>query len=50
MRNIKDKLMAKMFIKVIDNLILCTSREKAVDVMQKDIIRRIHNFILEAPV
>jgi aminopeptidase C len=48
MRTIKDKNTARIFSQVLRNLTVQTSKEKAVEVMQKDIIRRIHHFLLES--
>ena len=46
LRNVKDKTTARVFSEVLKNLTINTSRSKAGEVMQKDIMRKIHNFLL----
>jgi hypothetical protein len=48
MRTVKDKTTARIFSEVMKNLTSNTTRSKAGEVMQKDIIRRMHNFLLES--
>jgi len=46
MRTVKDKATARVFSEVLRNHTTNTTRSKAAEVMQKDIIRRIHYFLL----
>ena len=48
MRTIKDKTSARIFTQVVKALIANTTKEKACEVMQKDIIKRIHAFLLDS--
>lgn len=48
MKTIKDRVTARMFSSTVRSLISHTTREKAVEVMQKDIIRKLHNFLLDS--
>lgn len=49
-RTIKDKSTARIFNQVLKNLISNTTREKAKEIMQKDIIKKIHYFLLDSVV
>lgn len=48
MRSIKDKTTSRVFSQVVKNISGHTTREKAAEIMQKDIIRKIHNFLLDS--
>lgn len=45
-RNIKTKPLIQKFNKTIELIILHTTKQKAVEIMQKDILKKIHNFLL----
>lgn len=48
MRSVKDKASARVFSQVLKLVLAQTSREKAAEIIQKDIIKRIHNFLLDS--
>ena len=47
-KNVKDKVSIRLFNSVMREITANTTKEKAKEVMQKDIIRKIHNFLLES--
>jgi len=49
-RNVKDKASARIFNQVLKHIISNTTRDKAKEIMQKDIIRKIHYFLLDSVV
>jgi hypothetical protein len=46
LKTIKDKPSARIFAVVVREITANTSKEKAKEIMQKDIIKKIHNFLL----
>ena len=48
MRTVKDKTAGRVFSQVLKQIISHTTKEKASEVMQKDVIKRIHNFLLDS--
>lgn len=47
-KTIKDKPSTRVFGVVLREMASNTSKEKAKEIMQKDIIRKVHNFLLES--
>lgn len=45
-KSIKDKSSARVFAGVVREVIANTSKEKAKEIMQKDVIRKLHGFLL----
>ena len=50
MTTVRDRTSAKMFSNVLKNISENTSQEKSCEIMQKDIVRKIHNFLLNSHV
>lgn len=48
MRSIKDKTSSRVFSQVVKIMAGHTTKEKAAEIMQKDIVKKIHNFLLDS--